>query len=183
MVITHQSIQIKYKGHLLKGEYSYSAKDLGVRLETPYGFLSTGIHIPYAMPKIFTDDEAEKRSRDLLLELWDAYCVVMTHKEEIVAALPKIDERKALLEQEKSRVMLEKKMLKCALKEGTVSNVEYQKAYAPLKERFYNIEMQQQMLFENAIMSIIKGDCIHCGGLETLVRTMINQKKCLTPPK
>ena len=42
MVITHKSIQIEYKGHLLNGEYSYSAKDLNVRLKTPHGDLQKG---------------------------------------------------------------------------------------------------------------------------------------------
>lgn len=56
-------IQFEYNGSILKGEYRFNAKDLADSMETPQGCFSDVVHIPYAMPMKYTDDEGYTENR------------------------------------------------------------------------------------------------------------------------
>ena len=157
MVITHKSIQIEYKGHLLNGEYSYSAKDLNVRLKTPHGDLRKGEHIQYMVPKQWSDEHADTRAK------------------EIINVLASIEEKKAVLEEERSNEKQEMQRLKRLLKEGTISTVEYQKNYTPHKKRCNDIEIKQGVLFRDAILVILKDDFVYIYNLEYVIKTIVNK--------
>jgi len=173
MSATHKTIQIEYKDNLLKGEYSYSAKDLYVRLKTPQGDLQKGVHIPYMAPKQWTEDLAETRAREVISELWNFYRSVLAHKEEIINLLPIIQEKKGLMEKEKEHEECEMQRLKSMLKEGVVSNVEYQKAYMPHKRRYENIELEQNRIFQNAVEDILKDNLFSVDSPEAAILNIL----------
>lgn len=175
MVITRKSIQIEYKGNLLEGEFSYSAKGLDVRLKTPRGDLQKGEHIPYLAPKQWTDNQAEIRAKERITELWDFYCSVLLHKEEIISALALIEEKRVFLEKERNSEKLEIQRLKSLLKAGSITNVEYQKSFTPHKERCWIIDIELAKLFENAVLDILKDDFVYLDNLEYVIRTIVNK--------
>lgn len=175
MVITHKSIQIEYKGHLLNGEYSYSAKDLNVRLKTPHGDLRKGEHIQYMVPKQWSDEHADTRAKEIIVEIGNFYCSVLEHEEEIINVLASIEEKKAVLEEERSNEKQEMQRLKRLLKEGTISTVEYQKNYTPHKKRCNDIEIKQGVLFRDAILVILKDDFVYIYNLEYVIKTIVNK--------
>lgn len=108
-------------------------------------------------PKQWTEDLAESRTSEVISELWNFYCSVLTHKEEIINLLPTIKEKKDLMEIEKKHEEGEMQRLKRMLKDGVISNVEYQNAYMPHKRRYENIELEQKKIFQNAVEDILKG--------------------------
>ena len=125
-------------------------------------------------PKQWTDDQAEIRAKEIIIELWDFYCLVLSHKEEIVGVLPLVEEKRFLLEKERNTEKQEIQRLKNLLKEGSITNVEYQQSYMPHKERCWNIEREMKRFFENAILDILKDGFVPLDNLENVIRTIVN---------
>ncbi|MBP5643965.1 MAG: hypothetical protein J6X10_07045 [Bacteroidales bacterium] len=172
----YKPIQFEYKGTIIKGEYRFSDKDLFLSIETPDGCLHKEQHIPYACPRKYTDDESytEKCAKDILSDFWDFYCSVLTHKDELINVLPQIEEKRAQLEKDKNIEKQAMQQLKKQLKEGTITNVEYQKAYTPHKNRLQDIEFEQQFAFKDAINDILADDILDIDAYETIILPILN---------
>ena len=130
-----KEINFEYKGTILKGKFSYSHKDMVCCLEIPGGYLHGGSHIPYFAPYGWTEEKAEERATQKLMDLWDFYNSVLEHKDEIIKALSDYSDQKAQAKREYDVVEQQIKDLKKSLREGTMTNKDYQKTLTPLKKK------------------------------------------------
>ena len=151
-----KTLQFEYKESILKGSFVYSEKDMVCRLEIPDGYLSGGSHIPYFGPDVWTEEKAEERAKQKLMELWDYYNSVLEHKEEILQALPDYFEQKAQAKREYDETHKKICDLKKSLREGTVSNKDYQKALSPLRRKRENAEFSSGWYFDHLLSHILK---------------------------
>lgn len=170
-----KEILFEYKGTVLKGKFAYSHKDLICCLEIPSGYLNGGSHIPYFAPYGWTEEKAEERTKQKLIELWDYYNSVLEHKEEILQALPDYFEQKAQAEREFADVQQKINDLKKSLREGTVNNKDYQKALTPLKKKRDDAEFSSGWYFDHLISHILKEQRLY-NEREILTILGINEK-------
>lgn len=66
--------------------------------------------------------------------------------------------------------------LKNQLKDGTISNVEYQKAYTSHKYRLQDVEFEQQFVFKDAISDILSDDILDIDAYETIILPFLNHE-------
>ena len=91
------SFAVNQNGTELKGACSYDAEDMVVSLNLP-GLVITALGFFPFKP---TTEEIKEQAKNLLIELYNDYNLIILHKEEIKAALPDFEKkREALLESE-----------------------------------------------------------------------------------
>lgn len=151
-----KEIQFDYKGTNLKGAFGYSHKDMWCHLEIPGGYLHGGSHIPYFAPYGWTEEKAEERTKQKFMDLWDFYNSVLEHKEEILNALPDYFDQKAQAKREYDVVEQKIKDLKKSLREGAITNKDYQKILTPLKKKRDDISFSTELYFGHLIKHILK---------------------------
>jgi hypothetical protein len=151
-----KEIQFEYKRTTLKGYLKYSEKDMVCCLEIPGGYLHGGSHIPYFAPYGWTEEKAEERAKQKLMDLWDFYNLVLEHKDEILNALPDYFDQKAQAKREYDAVEQKIKDLKTSLRAGTITNKDYQKALTPLKKKRDEISFSAGWYFDHLMKHILK---------------------------
>ena len=168
------SISFQYGAVLLTGRYAYSAKDIFVELIGALPQIKTTLHIPYAMPKRFTEELAEEKAKQLMIELYDDYVLLEKHKAELSAAFDDSKERCRELETEKRELDSQLVELKQRLKDGELSNAAYQQAVTPLKEQKDAILIEMYGFPREKIETIIGRHCC-IDNLEACVSELIGK--------
>ena len=153
---SEKEILFEYKGTKLKGVFAYSHKDMVCYLEIPSGCLHGGSHIPYFAPYGWTEEKAEERATQILMDLWDFYNSVLEHKNEIMKALPDYFDQKAQAKREYDAVEQQIKDLKKSLREETITNKDYQKTLTPLKKKRDEISFSTGWYFDHLIKHALK---------------------------
>ena len=151
-----KEIQFEYKGTILKGAFGVSHKDMWCHLEIPGGRLHGGSHIPYSALYGWTEEKAEERAKQKLMNLWGFYNSVLEHKDEILNALPDYFDQKAQAKREYDAVEQKIKDLKKSLREGTITNIDYQKTLTPLKKKRDEISFSAGWYFDHLMKHILK---------------------------
>ena len=172
-----KEIQFEYEGTIIRGKFSYSHKDLVCSLEIPSGYLHGGSHIPYFAPFGWTGEKAEERAKQTLMGLWDFYNLVVEHRDEIMKALPDYFDQKAQAKREFEIVEQKIKDLKKSLRDGIITNKDYQKTLTLLKKKRDDISFSLSWCFEHLMRHFLKEEA--CSGYcsESAVLTILEIKE------
>ena len=90
-------LTINYQGTELQGNYGYGKDSMIVFLNSPRFFNRILLSATVALPAVQDSEQIEKRAKDMLVELYTDYELLVLHKKKLKDALIEFDGKRDLL--------------------------------------------------------------------------------------
>jgi hypothetical protein len=142
-------IKTTFEGVELEGCMTFLPKDVSITMTKPYYGPKSGSHIMFQAPYIFTQESADRRGKEILIDIYKSCLIIEGRKEEVRRLVASYHIKREEYDKRLNKLRESKIMAEALYKRELINSKEFQTITAPIYAEINILRFKTSGLFKN----------------------------------